>query len=53
MHDRELADLYGVETKALNHAVKRNINRFSEDFMFQVTKEEESLRSQIVTSKKG
>ena len=52
MLDFELAMLYGVETKALNQAVKRNINRFPEDFMFQLTKNElESLRSQIVTSK--
>ena len=52
MLDFELAMLYGVETKALNQAVKRNINRFPDDFMFQLTKEElESLRSQIVTSK--
>ena len=51
MLDFELAMLYGVETKALNQAVKRNINRFPDDFMFQLTKEElESLRSQIVTS---
>ena len=51
MLDFELAKLYGVETKALNQAVKRNINRFPEDFMFQLTKDElESLRSQIVTS---
>ena len=51
MLDFELAMLYGVETKALNQAVKRNINRFPDDFMFQLTKNElESLRSQIVTS---
>ncbi len=51
MLDFELAMLYGVETKVLNQAVKRNINRFPEDFMFQLTKDElESLRSQIVTS---
>ena len=46
MLDFELAMLYGVETKALNQAVKRNINRFPDDFMFQLTKNElESLRS--------
>ena len=46
-----MAFLYGVETKALNQAVKRNINRFPEDFMFKLTKNElEILRSQIVTS---
>ena len=51
MLDFELAMLYGVETKVLNQAVKRNINRFPDDFMFQLTKNElESLRSQIVTS---
>ena len=48
--DRDLASLYGVETKALNQAVKRNLGRFPEDFMFQLTKEEaEFSRSQIVT----
>lgn len=51
MLDRDLARLYGVETKALNQAVKRNMERFPEDFMFQLSKEEfENLRSQIVTS---
>ncbi len=63
MMDSELAELYGVETRALNQAVKRNIARFPEDFMFQLTKEEwdqlrlqiasfddeDALRSQIVT----
>ena len=48
MLDRDLARLYGVETKALNQAVKRNIKRFPEDFMFQLS-HEECLRSQIVT----
>lgn len=48
MVDRDLAKLYGVETKVLNQAVKRNIKRFPEDFMFQLT-HEECLRSQIVT----
>ena len=51
MLDFQLAELYEVETKALNQAVKRNIERFPEDFMFQLTEEEmkEVLRSQIVT----
>ena len=68
MLDSDLAMLYGVETKALNQAVKRNINRFPEDFMFQLTKDEASrsrsqiatldkkeilLRSKIVTSNQG
>mgnify|MGYP003427134248 FL=1 len=48
MVDRDLAKLYGVETKVLNQAVKRNIKRFPEDFMFQLT-HEECLRSQFVT----
>ena len=48
MLDRDLAYLYGVETKALNKAVKRNSERFPERFMFQLTKEE-SLRFQIGT----
>ena len=65
MLDRDLAELYGVETRVLNQAVKRNINRFPEDFMFQLTREEclniyaltesqnnmPSSRSQIVTMK--
>ena len=52
MLDSDLARLYEVETKVLNQAVKRNLERFPEDFMFQLTKEEyEFLRSQIVTSK--
>jgi hypothetical protein len=52
--DSDLADLYGVTTKSLNQAVKRNLGRFPSDFMFQLTTEEaELLRSQIVTSKKG
>lgn len=67
MLDKDLAELYQVETKALNQAVKRNIKRFPPDFMFQLTKEEwdnlqphiqdftepQSLRSQIVTLKNG
>lgn len=52
MLDSYLAEIYQVETKVLNQAVKRNIERFPEDFMFQLTANEEvSLRSQIVTSK--
>ena len=51
MLDRDLAELYDVETKALNQAVKRNIDRFPEDFMFQLSyKEFTDLKSQIVTS---
>jgi hypothetical protein len=51
MLDRDLAELYGVETKVLKQAVKRNINRFPEDFMFVLSGEEAiSLRSQFVTS---
>jgi hypothetical protein len=54
MLDKDLAELYGVETRVLIQAVKRNIERFPEDFMFQLTKEEfENLRSQIVTSRWG
>ena len=54
MLDRDLAELYGVPTKALNQAVKRNIERFPERFMFQLTKDEVSdLRSQIVTLNVG
>ena len=52
--DRDLAALYGVETKVLNQAVKRNPERFPPDFMFQLTDSEyNSLRSQFVTSNKG
>ena len=51
MLDRDLAELYGVETRRLNEQVKRNIERFPEDFMFQLTKEEfENWKSQIATS---
>lgn len=51
MIDRDLAYLYNVETKVLNQAVKRNLNRFPEYFRFQLTEEEyENLRSQFVTS---
>ena len=48
MLDKDLATLYGVEAKVLNQAVKRNVERFPDDFRFQLTKEE-CLRSQIVT----
>lgn len=63
MLDEDLADLYEVETKALNRAVKRNLDRFPKDFMFQLTAKEfadlrfqfgtSSLRSQIGTSRWG
>ena len=66
MVDKDIAVLYGVETKVLNQAVKRNLERFPEDFMFQLTKEEAEnwvsqsgdlkegrSRSQSVTLKKG
>lgn len=54
MLDSDLAELYGVPTKAFNQAVKRNAKRFPEDFMFQLIPEEaEALRSQFVTSNKG
>jgi hypothetical protein len=50
--DRDLAEMYGVEVKALNQAVKRNIDRFPQDFMFQLSTEEAgSLRFQIGISK--
>ena len=54
MLDSDLASLYGVETKALNRAVKRNLERFPEDFMFQLSQEEvDALRFQSGTSKEG
>ncbi len=54
MLDRDLAELYGVETKRLNEAVRRNIERFPEDFMFKLNKNEwVFLRSQIVTLKEN
>lgn len=54
MLDRDLAEMYGVETKVLNQAVKRNGKRFPKDFMFQLTiKELNNLKSQIVTSSWG
>lgn len=52
MLDRDLAELYGVETRILKQAVRRNMKRFPEDFMFEMTKEEfRNWRSQFVTSK--
>lgn len=57
MIDKDLAVLYGVETRRLNEQVKRNMQRFPEDFMFQLTKEEATQempsRSQFATLKKG
>lgn len=54
MLDRDLAELYQVETRVLNQAVKRNINRFPPDFMFQLDKNEtDLLMSQNVTSSWG
>ncbi|MFH1664856.1 MAG: ORF6N domain-containing protein [Candidatus Omnitrophota bacterium] len=54
MLDSDLAKMYGVLTKSLNLAVKRNIARFPEDFMFQLSKQEsESLRFHFETSKRG
>ncbi len=52
MLDRDLADLYEVETKYLNRQVRRNLDRFPADFMFQMT-EAEFLRCHFVTSKRG
>ena len=54
MLDRDLAELHHVETKVLNQSVKRNIERFPEDFMFKLSKQElDDLRSQFVTSSWG
>lgn len=54
MFDTDLADLYGVETRRLNEQVKRNIDRFPEDFMFQLTQGEfDNLKSQIATPSWG
>ena len=54
MLDKDLSELYGVKTKSLNLAVKRNLKRFPEDFMFKLSKEEfKNLRSQIETSSWG
>jgi len=52
MLDADLSELYSIETKRLNEQVKRNISRFPEDFMFQLTELEfRNLKSQIATSK--
>ena len=52
MFDRDLAELYGIETKVLKQTVRRNIKRFPSDFLFEMTIEElQDWRSQIVTSK--
>jgi len=52
MVDTDLAEVYGVPTKALNQAIKRNADRFPDDFMFQLSREEaDSIRSQTVTLK--
>jgi len=54
MLDRDLAEMYGVETKRLNEQVKRNEIRFPPDFMFQLTEQElENWKSQFVTLKKS
>ncbi len=54
MLDRDLAEMYGVETKVFNQSVKRNIERFPKDFMFALREKEwENLRSQFVTSSWG
>jgi len=54
MIDRDLAELYGVETKVLKQAVRRKVDRFPADFMFELTRNEfNNLRSQIVTSSWG
>lgn len=54
MIDRDLAEIYGVQTKVLNQAVRRNKKRFPDDFMWELTKDEQNfLRSQFVTLKTG
>jgi hypothetical protein len=54
MFDFHLAEMYGVETKRLNEQVKRNLKRFPNSFMFQLTAAEwENLQSQIATAKEG
>jgi len=54
MLDRDLSEMYGVETKVFNQSVKRNIERFPKDFMFTLSEKEwENLKSQIVTSSWG
>ena len=50
MLDRDLAELYGVETRTLNQAVRRNLDRFPPDFMFELTRDEITGISQFVTS---
>jgi len=53
MLDSDLSDIYGYELKAMNQQVKRNIERFPEDFMFQLTKDEvELVKSQFVASRR-
>ncbi len=52
--DSDLAALYGVETRRLNEQIRRNIDKFPEDFMFQLTKDEfDNLKSQFATSSSG
>lgn len=52
--DKDLAEMYGVDTKVFNQSVKRNLARFPSDFMFTLTQQEfQGLRSQFVTSKRG
>ena len=54
MLDHDLAEMYGVETRVLKQSVRRNIDRFPDDFMFELTKkEQDSLRSQTVILKRG
>jgi hypothetical protein len=54
MFDFDLAEMYGIETKRLKHAVRRNLERFPEDFMFELTPEEfQNLRTQIASSSWG
>ena len=54
MLDSDLAELYGVETRVLNQSIKRNLDRFPDDFMFLLTDNEcQNLKSQIVTSSWG
>ena len=54
MLDRNLADMYGVETRVLNQSIKRNLNRFPQDFMFQLSEKEfKNLISQNVISSWG
>lgn len=54
MLDNDLSALYGVEKKVFNQAIKRNLNRFQKDFMFQLrSREVQNLKSQIVTSSWG